>query len=192
LLVVAAAALDVTAKDATENAVAANVRRSTHAQRTTVSVSSFPFLYQIAADGRVDRIVIDDYGVPAGPLRLDQVQLDARDVRFDRHALVQERYVDITSVSRATVTVVARLSSLQAGLAHDLGLQVEATSSDQIALRALGRTVATIDLTRISIVPRCPVRVVQVGDTYRISCTVAPVPAPVLAALSRASSTHKI
>ncbi|MDA8044988.1 MAG: LmeA family phospholipid-binding protein [Actinomycetota bacterium] len=190
LLTAAATAVDFIVRDATENAVASDVRTSTHAARATVAISSFPFLYNVAVNGLVDHIVVDDYEVPAGTLRIDQVHLDVHDVRLDRHQLLQDRHVHITSVSRATITVVAKLSSLQSSLANDVGLEVTGRSSDALSVQALGRTVATVDLTRIPIVPLCPVTIEHTGGTYRFTCTVAPVPQSVLDALSQAASAR--
>ncbi|HMC38556.1 MAG TPA: hypothetical protein VKI19_02775, partial [Acidimicrobiales bacterium] len=78
-----------------------------------------------------------------------------------------------------------KLSGLEGTIASDLRLQVTATGSDRIVVSAAGRTLDVINLTRIPIVPVCPVQVHEAGGVYTLSCTVAPVPASVLAALSK-------
>jgi hypothetical protein len=179
--------LDFVAKDATEAAVADNAKSSTHAQSAHVSISSFPFLWDVAVGGRLDRIDITADQVPVGPLHLDEIGVDAKGVHFDQHKLLVDRQVDITAVNQATITVVAQLSSLESTIAGTLGVRVTSPSPGQIAISALGRTVTTIDLTRIPLVPRCPLTVSHTGTTtYTFSCTVAPVPASVLDALSKA------
>lgn len=184
--------VDIAARVGTQNLIATDVQQSTHSRSASVGISSFPFLYDIAAEGRIGQVTVTDSGVPAGPFRIDQVRLDASEVHFARTQLLQHHSVRITEVGRATVTVVARLSGLQGALANQLGLQVTATSSDRILVTADGHTVATLDLTRIPIVPQCPLQVSHRGDTYSFSCTVAPVPPAVLAALSKAASATRL
>ena len=192
MVAVAAAVLDFVTRDATQTAVAADVRKSTHAQGATVGIDSFPFLYDIAASGRLDRVDVTVTGVPVGAVRIDQIRLDARQVRFDRRRLLESHYVDITSVQQATISVVARLSNLQNTVANDLGVQVSGTSSSDVVIAALGHQVATLDLTRIPIIPDCPLTISHRSDTYTFTCTVSPVPQTVLAALSRATSRQKL
>ena len=163
----------------TQNAIAADVQKATHSEGASARVQSEPFLYDILAKGRVDHIVIVDRGVPAGLVRIDQIRLDASEVRFDRNRLFSDRSVRITAVGRATLSVVIKLSGLEGTIASDLRLQVTATGSDRIVVSAAGRTLDVINLTRIPIVPVCPVQVHEAGGT------VAPVPASVLAALSK-------
>ncbi len=183
----AATALDFIARDVTERAVASDVKAATHAERATVSISSFPFIYGVAANGRVDGIDVSVYGVPAGLLRIDEINLDVRGVRIDQHRLLADRTVSVTSIDSATINVVVKLSSLQNSLASDLGVEVSAPTSDRISFVVHGVTVASIDLTRVPIVPSCPLDVTHTGAVYTFSCTVAPVPASVLAALSKAT-----
>ncbi len=183
----AATAFDFIARDVTERAVASDVKAATHAERATVSISSFPFIYGVAANGRVDGIDVSVYGVPAGLLRIDEINLDVRGVRIDQHRLLADRTVSVTSIDSATINVVVKLSSLQNSLASDLGVEVSAPTSDRISFVVHGVTVASIDLTRVPIVPSCPLDVTHTGAVYTFSCTVAPVPASVLAALSKAT-----
>ena len=183
----AATAFDFIARDVTERAVASDVKAATHAERATVSISSFPFIYGVAANGRVDGIDVSVYGVPAGLLRIDEINLDVRGVRIDQHRLLADRTVSVTSIDSATINVVVKLSSLQNSLASDLGVEVSAPTSDRISFVVHGVTVASIDLTRVPIVPSCPLDVTHTGAVYTFRCTVAPVPASVLAALSKAT-----
>ncbi len=194
LLVLVAAGLvglDIAARVGTQKLIATDVQRSTHSQSVDVSISSFPFLYDVAADGRIPRVIVTDTGVPAGPFRIDQVRLDASGVYFARSELLDRHSVRITQVSRATVAIVARLSGLESSLANRLNVQVTAAGSDRIRVTADGYTVATVNLTKIPIVPQCPLNFTHDGDSYTFSCTVSPVPPPVLAALSKAASAKK-
>jgi hypothetical protein len=185
--VVAAAlvAVDVVLKDRAENAIAAHVQRSTHSEGASASIHSFPFLFEAAVRGRVDRIDITDRGVPAGPVRIDQVRLDASQVHFDRGQLLNDRKVVLTSVSRATLSAQIELSGIEGAIASGLDLQVTASGSNHIAISIAGHTLTVIDLTRIPIVPDCPLTISHTGTRYTFSCTVSPVPQSVLAALSK-------
>ncbi len=185
VIVGALAALDYAARVGTEHLIATDVKNSTHSESAQVSISSFPFLYHVVAEGRVDRIRVTDNGVPVGLLRLDQVRVDASRVYFARKELLQQHYVHLTKVGSATISVVTRLSTLESSLATDLGVQVAATSSDHVTIAVAGRVLASIDLTKIPIIPSCPLTVTHQGPTYTFSCTVSPVPQSVLAALSR-------
>lgn len=177
-------AADLLARSATQDAIATDVQRSTHSSSATAGISSFPFLYDVAAEGRLDRVTITARGVPAGPVRLDQVRLVGTQIHFDRHQLVSDRSVRLTEVGTATVTVQAHLSGLAGSIASDLGIEVTAPSSNRVSVRAAGHTLATLDLTQIPIIPRCPLQVTHTGETYTFSCTVSPVPESVLTALS--------
>jgi hypothetical protein len=187
VLVLAAALVagDVAARVGTQNLIATDIRKSTRSDSAQVQIHSFPFLYGVAVQGRVNQVTITDLGVPVGAVRLDRVTLDAAGVHFSRHELLYQHYVHITKVRRATITVVARLSGLVGSLASRLGVQVTAASSDRIVVSALGVTLATVDLTQSPIVPKCPLAVDHSGDSYTFTCTVSPVPTSVLDAMSR-------
>lgn len=186
IVVAASVALDLAARSVTQDAIATDVQKSTHSEGASASISSFPFLYDVAAEGRIDRVAITDRGVPAGPLRLDQVRLVASQVRFDRHELFTQHAVRLTDVGSATVTVQARLTSLTGTIARDLGIEVTSSASNRITVSAGGVTVARIDLTKVPIIPDCPLDVTHSGEVYTFSCTVSPVPPSVLEALSKA------
>ena len=188
LVVVAAAvlvALDFFARYTTQDAIARDVRSSTHSGTASASISSFPFIYDVAAEGRLDQVTVVDRVVPVGPIRLDQVRLVASQVHFDRHQLLTNHTVRLTGVDSATVTVSAHLSSLAGKLVRDLGVQVTSSASGRISISAEGVPVATIDLTRVPLIPDCPLQITHSGDSYDFTCTVSPVPASVLNALSQ-------
>lgn len=188
VVVGALVAADFLAKDATQNAIAKDVQRSTRSDGAGVTITSFPFLYDAAAEGRVDRVEVTDRGVPVGLLRLDSVTLVGSQVRFDRNLLLEHHTIHLTSVGSATISVSVHLSSIVGTVATSLGVEVLPEGPGQIAISAAGRTVATIDLTRIPIIPACALQVGHSGDVYTFSCRVSPVPQSVLAALSKAQT----
>jgi hypothetical protein len=185
VVVAALVAADLALKAVAQNAIAADVKRSTHAESASASIHSSPFLFDAAVRGRVDRIDVTARGVPAGPVRIDQVRLDASQIHFDRGQLLNDRKVVLTSVGQATLSAEVELSGIEGAIASGLDLQVTASGSNHVAVSIAGRTLIVIDLTRIPIVPDCPLTISHTGTQYTFSCTVSPVPQSVLAALSR-------
>jgi hypothetical protein len=177
-------ALDFVAKDATQSAIADTVKKSIHAGHVSVQISSFPFLYDVVAEGKVDRVVVTSQGVTAGLVQLSEVKVDASHVRFNRHELVSHHTVQFTSISQATVTIVVQLTAAQNALASGLNAQVTSTASNDLIISAGGHSLPPIDLTRVPLIPACPLDVVHTGSSYTLTCTVSPVPSTVLAALS--------
>jgi hypothetical protein len=178
------------AKDATQSAIARDVQRSTHSQTASASITSFPFLYDVTADGRIDRLVITDRGVPAGPVTIESVRLVASQVRFDRHELLVDQKVHLVSVGRATVTAVVQLSGLEGVIASGLDLRVTASGSDHVVVSVAGHQLAVLDLTRIPIVPPCSLQITHSGTRYTFACSVSPVPPTILAALNNKVTLH--
>lgn len=181
--------VDLAARYAAQDAMAAAVQRSTKAKSVSVTISSFPFIYDVLAEGRVDDIDVIAHDVPAGPVTLDTIELKGSQVRLDRSQLLDHRTVRLTSVGSATLSIVLSLSTIENALATDLGVSVTASGSNDLVVSAGGRTLATIDLTKVPIVPYCPVQLVHSGSTYTLSCTVSPVPQSVIEALSKAKPT---
>ena len=186
LIVLAAVLVGVNyaARAVTETALADHVRSSTHARSASATVSSFPFLWDAAVEGRVQDVTVVDRGVPAGLITLDTVTVEAHQIEFDRNVLFNAQKVHLTSISAATVTVTTHLTGLEQSLAAALGAFVSVQSNDELTVRLAGRTVFSYRLSRIPLIPDCPLQLAQVGGGYSLSCTVSPVPAPVLAALS--------
>lgn len=175
---------DYGSRYATQSFVASAAKHSTRAQSVTVTISSFPFLWNVAVDGKVKRVDVVAKGVPAGAVTLNEVELVASDVVVNRGDLASGR-IKLDSVASATVTITYDLSGVEAALADGFGVSAVATASQTIEVVARGRVVDTIDLSKIPIVPDCPLQEAHVGNTYTFTCTVAPVPPPVLAGLSK-------
>ena len=176
--------LDLAGRAVTESALASHVKSSTHAKSTSATINSFPFLWDAAVEGRVQNVTVVDNGVPAGPLTLDSVTVQAHQVRFDRKVLFNAHSVRLTSISSATVTVVTHLTGLEQTVATALGTVLSVQPGDELVVRAAGHTLFSYKLSQIPLIPDCPLQVSQSGGSYSLSCAVAPVPASVLAALS--------
>lgn len=176
--------LDLAGRAVTESALASHVKNSTQAKSTSVSINSFPFLWDAAVEGRVQNITVVDRGVPAGPLTLDSVRVQAHEVKFDRRVLFNAHSVKLTSVSSATVTVVTHLTGLEQTVASAVGAVVSVQPGDELVVRVAGHSVFSYKLSQVPLIPDCPLQVAQVPGGYSLSCTVSPVPGSVLAALS--------
>jgi len=185
LLVVAVIVIDNLARIGSQDAVASAVKASTHSQSASARISSFPFIYDAAVEGKINKVVVTDRGVPIGLIRLDVVTLNASDVRFDRHQLFVDHRVRLTRIDRATLTMQTHLSTLVNDLANSVGAQVVSPGPGMIAIIVGGHTVSSINLTQIPIVPACPLQIAHTGDEYTFTCTVSPVPPSVLDALSK-------
>jgi hypothetical protein len=185
LLVIALVVIDNLARVGSQDAVASAVKSSTKSQGASAKINSFPFIYDAAAEGKLGKVVITDRGVPIGVIRLDLVTLDARDVRFDRHQLFVDHKVHITGIDRATITMQTHLGALVSDIANSLNVQVTSSGPGIIDITAGGQTVSSIDLTKIPIVPACPLQITHTADEYTFTCTVSPVPPSVLGALSK-------
>ena len=177
--------VDLAARSVTQSALADHVKKSTSAASVSAHISSFPFLWDAAVEGRVADLSVVARDIPAGPMRLDSVSVQAHEIRFDRKVLFNARSVKLTSISSATVSVTTHLTGLEQSLASLVGAVVTVEPGDELVVRIAGRTVFSYQLSRIPLIPDCPLQVQQDGAAYSFSCTVAPVPAPVLAALSQ-------
>jgi len=181
LLVVAAIAGDFWARSEAQKLLADRVRTSTHSQRVSVHISSFPFLYDLAVS-RVPEVKVVADGVPVGVLPLSQVTVDARQVQIDHHSLLSGK-LRVASISKATVTILIQATEL-VSLAKALNAGVSVVSGHRLVVTVSGHQVLSIDLTSNPLVPDCAFALQGTQDGYSLTCTVAPVPPSLLTALS--------
>jgi hypothetical protein len=147
-----------------------------------VHVGSFPFLYELAVS-KIDDVKVVADGVPVGPLRLTHVTVDARQVAVNHHVLVVDRKVRVTSIAKATVTVQIQQTEL-ASIARAVNASVAVVDGHQLVVTVFGHQILSVDLTKSSLVPDCTLAFVRASNGFSASCTVAPVPASLLATLS--------
>lgn len=185
ILIGLAVGADYGSRYATQSFVASAAKHSTKAKAVSVTVSSFPFLWNVAVNGKVKKVDVVATGVPAGAVQLNKVELVATDVIVNRGDLATGT-VKLESVSSATVTITYDLNGIEAALVNRLGVTAVATASQTIeVVDSSGKPIDTINLKKIPIIPDCPLQEAHVGNTYTFTCTVAPVPASVLAGLSK-------
>lgn len=179
-----AVGIDYGARILTQDEIASAVKRSSGAKTAKVSISSFPYLYHLADKGEVNEVTVTASGVPAGAVTLTRVRLVADGVVIDRSDLLHGKE-QLKSVSKATVTVQYQLTGALATLAAGANVSAVATSSRTLEFTADGRVIYTIDLGSIDIIPDCDLQESEAGGLYSFACSVSPVPASVLAGLSR-------
>jgi hypothetical protein len=191
--------LDFGAKSLAQRAVAKRVKDSTGAASASAHISGFPFLYDVIGRGRVNGLTVDMTNVPAGPLVLQSVVVDLQSVTLDRHVLYAKHKVDLTGVARGTARIDVSAPELSA-VAHVTvtiasgrlvasagGTTVPATatvSGDTLTVAAAGAPIVSVDLARNPVVPACQMTVAVTPTGLEATCTMAPVPPAVVAAIS--------
>ncbi|HVE91776.1 MAG TPA: DUF2993 domain-containing protein [Actinomycetota bacterium] len=93
-------AADVVSLQVAESRAAAQIARTTGAERVQVDLGSFPFLPSLWR-GRLDQVTVDGYRLSGGGLRVERLEGRASDVTFDRSkiiALIRSRYADRAKV----------------------------------------------------------------------------------------------
>ena len=193
--------VDYAAQQVAQSQLAAHIRQSTSASSASATIHSFPFVYDVLAKGSVAEIDATANGVPAGPLQLQQVTVSAHQVQIDRHQLIADHRVHLTAIASATatVTVTAPALSAVAGVPVSLspGNVVSATvrgvtvpavigvEGQTLTLTVAGARLLSVDLQQSPVVPACAMTLVVHPGELQVSCTVAPVPPSVIAALSQ-------
>jgi hypothetical protein len=173
---------DYWARSEAQHLMSDRIRSSTGAQDVSVHVGSFPFLYELAVS-KIEDVKVVAHGVPVGPLRLSQVTVDARQVQVDHHFLIFDRKLRVVSIARATVTIAIQQSAL-ASIASAVNADLTVVDGHDLIVTVFGHQVLSVDLTKSPLVPNCTFAFTRTSDGFSGSCTAAPVPPSLLAALS--------
>ena len=202
IIIVAAVGADFGLRKAAESAMATKARESTGASSASASIGGFPFLYEVFGQSRLDTVDLTLGEVPAGEtLTLQSVHVHLVTVAFDRSQLVSHRKVDIKSIASGTADVDISAPELSTATGHAVtltsdgqilvgvdGKQVTATltagAGDELQMSVGGVPLARIDLAHNAIVPECNFTISVTGSAVVASCTMAPVPPAVIAAIS--------
>jgi hypothetical protein len=182
LVLVALVVLNFWARSHAQQVLADRIRSSTGAEHVSVHIGSFPFLYELAVS-KVRKVKVIADGVPVGPLRLTHVTVDARQVDVDHHFLIFDRKLRVVSIAKATVTVEIQQSQMVA-IANVVDASLSVVDGHQLVVSVFGHRVLSVDLTKARLIPNCTLEFVRTSDGFSGSCTVAPVPRSVLAALN--------
>jgi hypothetical protein len=183
LVAALAVAGDFYARSQTEKLVSQRVKAATGAQSVSVDLRTFPFLWHVVLSN-IPEVKVVAHEVPAGGFRMTEVTVDARGVKVDRNVLVSSRQVKLDSVRSAQVTILLTGTDMDPSSSLPAGAAVTVVGQHLLELTYEGRTVARVDLTSSPLVPACSYSLEKVRGGYSLSCTVSPVPATVLDALS--------
>lgn len=207
VLVAILVAIDFGVRYLADHVVADRAKHSTGAQSSSASISGFPFLYDTLGQGRVHGVKLHLSDVPAGPgLVLQAVDVDLVQVSIDKHRLWADRKVTVTAISRATGTIDVSAPELSA-VAHrtvtvasgpdggnqllvdvGAGRTVAATATivnrQFLQVAAAGIPVIEVDLGRTPVVQDCQMSMRVTATGVEATCTMSPVPAAVIAAVS--------
>ncbi len=193
--------LDLTSRSIAQNQVASAITKRTRAGAATVRVDSLPFLYDILVTGTLPAVDVELSDVPVGRLVVAHIDVSAQDVRFDRHVLFDDRRLDVTAISSATVQATVTAAELSKAIGHEVVLAGPDTikvrigpllvpaqlgivgghvlTIDEAGLRLLG-----VDLASVSVVPPCAMRLTVSSGAANLQCRIAPVPTSLFAAIS--------
>lgn len=194
---------DAIARHVSQDALAARARSATGAKTANVSVSGWPFLYDVLGRGKVAGIDIHLTGVPIGQVRLALLDVRLGNVTFSRSALFSD-HLQLTSIGSAAVTAEVTASELSAvagrtvhllgdGTIEVAGLPAVAANAavvengTQVVISVSGVTVARLDFGRDKLVPACSMNVTVLAGRMEATCHVAPVPERVLRTVDAAA-----
>ena len=195
---------DIGARVFAEHQIADRAKASTGASSSTASINSFPFLYDLLAEGKAKQVTVHLTGVPLGPLRISRVDLKASGVHLDVGYLVHHQKARVKSVDSAD----ARLTLTAADISAATGVQVSITGNQVTAslagvsipvtvgvtgghvltLNVEGHQIFNFDLDRSPIIPTCDMQLATANEAISLECRVSPVPPAVIAAISARTS----
>lgn len=197
-------ALDLVATSVVNHDLASRAKTSTGATAASASLAPFPVLYHVLAQGEVPRVNVRLSGVPVGRLRIHTVSLALSKVDVSRRRLVLNRRVAISSIGRAAIT--AEVTS--ADLSHAIGQPVRVASNGEIdvtvagvvvpvsprlegdsrlVVDVAGFSVLDVNLAAIPLLSDCRFGLHASPGELHLSCTMQPVPASVVNALSHSA-----
>jgi hypothetical protein len=206
-LAVVAGLLEITnvvALHMTEDTLAGRAMRATGAHSASVSLSGWPFLYDIVAEGKVDGADVHLTDVPVGHVQVQSLDIRLGQVAMSRRSFLADHALRLTSVSSAAVTAEVTASELSAAAGRTVKLlangvievpdvaggitaAVQVEPGDEVVVSVDGVAVVHLDLGQDRLVPSCPLQVVVSAGTLKATCTLAPVPASVLTRVDAAA-----
>ena len=195
---------DIGARVFAQHQIADRAKASTGARSSTASINSFPFLYDLLAEGQAKQVMLHLTGVPLGPLRISRVDLKASGVHLDVGYLVSHQKARVKSVdsadARLTLTAadISAATGVQVSIAADqvtasiagvsIPVTVGVTAGHVLTLDVVGHQVFSFDVDRSPIIPTCDMQLSTANDAISLECQVSPVPPAVIAALSARTS----
>jgi hypothetical protein len=193
--------LDVLVRHIAEDTIAGRAVAATHASSGSSNVSGWPLLWDLFGQDSVPGVDLELRGVPVGSLALSQLSVDLSNVGVSSGDIVTKRALRLTGIGRAQVTAVVTDSALSAATGRDVQIlpggkvvvdtnagfvtaSVAIESGDVLVVDEAGTQILHVDLSKDSLVPECSMSFQLSANQVSATCTVSPVPARLLAALS--------
>lgn len=200
VVVALAVGVDIAARIVAEHQVASRAKASTGSRSSSASISSFPFLYDVLVDGSVRTVTIHLSGVPLSLLTVDHLDVSVHGLDIDKGQLFGHRKVRVTAISSATASLTISASDITAAshvpvsIANntvtasiagvEFPISVTVTGGHFLTFNYAGRPGVSFDLAKSPLVPPCAMQLTTQQSALHLSCTIAPVPASLIAALS--------
>jgi LmeA-like phospholipid-binding len=191
---------DLLARHVAEDAIAGRAVAATKATSAGATLSGWPILWDFFAENSVPSVSLTMQDVPIGPLHVEEIGVTLTKVDVDSGALFTSRSLRLTSISRAAVRAVLTDSELSTASGQTVeilpggkvgvlidGTLVTATvqlTGDVLVLGADGRQVLRVDLSTDRLIPKCQMTSSFSAGEIVASCSISPVPASLLSAIS--------
>jgi hypothetical protein len=196
---------DVIARHVAEDTVSARAVRATGASSASTSISGWPILWDFFAQGTIPSVSMELHDVtigrPGAPvLVVQEIDVALTKVGVSAGDLVGHRELRLTGIKRAEVDAIVT----QAELSTAAGATVKVLPGGRVGVETPGGLVSaavavhgnvlvlsegskqlfSIDLTQDRLIPRCRMTTSTSAGRIVASCSIAPVPPSLLAALS--------
>lgn len=195
---------DVLTRHVAEDTIAARAVKATGASGATSHISGWPLLYDFFVNDTIPSVSVHMQNVPiktsAATLTVEEVDVTLTHVGLSAGDLVGHRELRLTGISRADVravvtdgelsqaagTTVEILPGGRIGVETSAGLQSATiqVADDVLVVSAGARELLRVDLTQDRLIPHCGMTTSASAGQFTATCSVAPVPPSVLAALS--------
>jgi hypothetical protein len=157
---------------------------------TTARIESFPFLGRLLTSGQVSHVEVSAGDVTVQGVTFARIGVDLRDVTFDRHRLLSDQKVVVSSLQHGTATAeltAAQLSKLlgvdvtllagkaQIRVAGELVTATASVSENVLHLSVSGLSVPALSIPKLPLVP-CVADAVILPGRIRLTCSVDQVP----------------
>ena len=193
-------ALDFVVRAVAEHELASRARSASGAQSASASVSGFPFLWDVLVEGTVHGVQLHLSGVPAGPLRLEALDVELAGTHIGRSALFNEHEVHVTSIDSGTAVVTVTAAELSGAAGEPVSLPGDgrivvdvhgvvvpaqvSVDSDELVVAVHGVQVVQANLAANQLIAQCTLGLdIGVGQ-LTASCQMSPVPGSVVQALA--------
>jgi hypothetical protein len=183
---------DIVLRRYAESEISKRVRSQVEASSVDTTITSFPFVLRLAANGTVGEIDTHLDKPHVGPLVFDSVDVDLKGVQVDRDLLLHQEVL-LRKIDSGQLTAVLTETTLAQALGVPVQLEggsvrvngVAATISikdNRLLFDVLGHPLA-LPIPKTSLLP-CAADATVADGRIRLSCTIHEIPPALLKAVS--------